>query len=116
MKRRYLIEADHSITVRPATRFYYDIWELTGKPKQRSTPGPQEHVFNNDEGSSLSAEAGTTFRTVVGKLLYISCERPDAQVVIQYLVSKASKPTTTSQKVLEHLAGYLWEPRGMAST
>ncbi|CAE7908149.1 unnamed protein product, partial [Symbiodinium necroappetens] len=93
LKRRYLIEADHSITVRPATR-------------------PQEHVFDKDEGNALSAEAGTTFRTVVGKLLYISCERPDAQVVIQYLASKASKPTTTSQKVLEHLAGYLWGTQG----
>ena len=112
LKRRYLIEADHSITVRPATRFYYDIWELTGKPKQRSTPGPQEHVFDKDEGNALSAEASTTFRTVVGKLLYISCERPDAQVVIQHLASKASKPTTTSQKVLEHLAGYLWGTQG----
>ena len=112
LKRRYCIEENGSITVRPALRFYYDIWELAGKPKTRSTPGPQDMVFGVDDSELLKSNQATDFRTIVGKLLYISNERPDAQVVIQYLASRASSPTVTSKRVVEHLAGYLWATQG----
>ena len=112
LKRRYYIESDHSITVRPAVRFYYDIWELSGRPRTRTTPGPQELVFGCDSSPSLAAQEATTYRTIVGKLLYISSERPDAQVVIQHLASKASSPTVNAKRVLDHLAGYLWATQG----
>ncbi|CAE7202129.1 unnamed protein product, partial [Symbiodinium necroappetens] len=112
LKRRYCVEENGSITVRPALRFYYDIWELAGKPKTRSTPGPQDMVFGVDDSDLLDSKQATDFRTIVGKLLYISNERPDAQVVIQYLASRASSPTVTSKRVVEHLAGYFWATQG----
>ena len=112
LKRRYRIEADRSITVRPAIRFYYDVWELTGKPRTRTTPGPADLMFHKDDSEELPPEGATNYRTVVGKLLYISSERPDAQVVIQYLASKASSPTKNAQQVLRHLCGYLWATQG----
>ena len=72
LKRRYRIEADRSITVRPAIRFYYDVWELTGKPRTRTTPGPADLMFHKDDSEELPPEGATNYRTVVGKLLYIN--------------------------------------------
>ena len=80
----------------------------------RSTPGPGggDSLFNVDTTKPLDSASSRLFRTMVGKLLYLSNERPDAQVVIQYLASKSSCPTEQSMKVLKHLAGYLYATRG----
>ena len=48
---------------------------------------------------------------MVGKLLYLSNERPDAQAVIQYLAGKSSSPTEQALKILRHLAGYIYNTR-----
>ncbi|CAE7907020.1 GIP, partial [Symbiodinium necroappetens] len=114
LNRRYTIEEDFSITVRPDAKFYVDINEMLGQPRARSTPGPGggDSLFNVDTTKPLDSADSRLFRTMVGKLLYLSNERPDAQVVIQYLASKSSCPTEQSMKVLKHLAGYLYATRG----
>ena len=93
LKRRFRIEADGSITVRAAAHFYLDIYNLLGEPRLRNTPGPVGDLFMVDDSKALGPTDGTLFRTVVGKLLYIAAERPDVQVVIQFLASKAAAPT-----------------------
>ena len=49
---------------------------------------------------------------MVGKLLYIAGERPDLQVVIQYLASKAAAPTEGALRVLKHMAGFMKATEG----
>ena len=41
---------------------------------------------------------------MVGKLLYLGNERPDAQVVIQYLAGKSTCPTEQALKIFRHPA------------
>ncbi|CAE7315730.1 unnamed protein product [Symbiodinium natans] len=105
------VEWNGSITVRPAAHFYNDIYELLERPKLRSTPGPAGGDMFAEDASEEMAD-GKLYRTIVGKLLYISGERPDAQVVIQYLAAKASRPTVTATKILKHLVGYLKATEG----
>ena len=114
LKRRFTIEEDGSITVRPAARFYIDIYDLLERPRHRSTPGPGagDSLFQVDDSEILNNSESSLFRTVVGKLLYMSNERPDAQVVIQYLAGKASSPSKQAMRVLKHLAGYLHATQG----
>ena len=112
LKRRFRIEADGSITVRAAAHFYIDIHNLLGQPRLRQTPGPAGELFVADESAPLSANQATLYRRVVGKLLYIAGERPDIQVVIQYLASKASAPTEGAMRVLKHLAGFMKQTEG----
>ena len=114
LKRRFTIEEDGSITVRPAARFYIDVYDLLERPRHRSTPGPGagDSLFQVDDSEILNNSESSLFRTVVGKLLYMSNERPDAQVVIQYLAGKASSPSKQAVRVLKHLAGYLHATQG----
>ena len=87
LNRRYTIEEDRWITVRPDARFYTDLFEMLGQPRARTTPGPGggDSLFHVDATKALGSSDGKLFRTMVGKLLCLSNERPDAQVVIQYL-------------------------------
>ncbi|CAE7559810.1 true [Symbiodinium microadriaticum] len=112
LKRRFRIEADGSITVRAAAHFYLDIYSLLGEPRLRNTPGPVGDLFMVDDSPALGPTDGTLFRTVVGKLLYIAAERPDVQVVIQFLASKAAAPTEGALRVLKHLAGFMKATEG----
>ena len=112
LKRRFRIEADGSITVRAAAHFYLDIYSLLGEPRLRNTPGPVGDLFMVDDSPALGPTDGTLFRTVVGKLLYIAAERPDVQVVIQFLASKAAAPTEGALCVLKHLAGFMKATEG----
>ncbi|CAE7221970.1 RE1, partial [Symbiodinium sp. KB8] len=80
--------------------------------KRRNTPGPVGDLFMVDDSKALGPTDGTLFRTVVGKLLYIAAERPDVQVVIQFLASKAAAPTEGALRVLKHLAGFMKATEG----
>ena len=102
LRRRHQLEPDGSITIRAATRFYLDLYELAGRPKTRTTPGPsgKEDMFDLDNTKALDSGEATLFRTMLGKLLYMSAERPDCQAAIQYLSGKASAPTERALKLL----------------
>ena len=56
LKRRFTIEEDGSITVRPAARFYIDIYDLLERPRHRSTPGPGagDSLFQVDDSEVLN--------------------------------------------------------------
>ena len=114
LKRRYQIQSDGSITVRAPVRLCNDLFELAGKPKVRATPGPsgQDDMFAADATEELSPREATAYRTMLGKVLYMSNERPDAQAVIQNLSSRAAQPTAKAMKLMKHLVGYLWGTQG----
>ena len=114
LKRRYQIQSDGSIRVRAPVRLYNDLFELAGKPKVRATPGPsgQDDMFAADSTEELSPREATVYRTMLGKVLYMSNERPDAQAVIQNLSSRAAQPTAKAMKLMKHLVGYLWGTQG----
>ncbi|CAE7201458.1 LMP1, partial [Symbiodinium sp. KB8] len=114
LKRRYQIQSDGSITVRAPVRLYNDLFELAGRPKVRATPGPsgQDDMFATDATEELNPREATAYRTMLGKVLYMSNERPDAQAVIQNLSSRAAKPTAKAMKLIKHLVGYLWGTQG----
>ncbi|CAE7796060.1 unnamed protein product [Symbiodinium sp. CCMP2592] len=73
LRRRHQFEPDGSITIRAATRFYQDLYELAGRPKARSTPGPsgKEDMFDLDSTKALESGEATLYRTMLGKLLYV---------------------------------------------
>ena len=114
LKRRYQIQSDGSITVRAPVRLYNDLFELAGRPKVKATPGPsgQDDMFATDATEELTPREATAYRTMLGKVLYMSNERPDAQAVIQNLSSRAAKPTAKAMKLIKHLVGYLWGTQG----
>ncbi|OLP74235.1 Retrovirus-related Pol polyprotein from transposon TNT 1-94 [Symbiodinium microadriaticum] len=108
------IQSDGSITVRAPVRLYNDLFELAGRPKVKATPGPsgQDDMFATDAAEELNPREATAYRTMLGKVLYMSNERPDAQAVIQNLSSRAAKPTAKAMKLIKHLVGYLWGTQG----
>ncbi|CAE7866178.1 LMP1, partial [Symbiodinium necroappetens] len=114
LKRRYQIQSDGSITVRAPVRLYNDLFELAGRPKVKATPGPsgQDDMFATDATEELNPREATAYRTMLGKVLYMSNERPDAQAVIQNLSSRTAKPTAKAMKLMKHLVGYLWGTQG----
>ena len=65
-----------------------------------------------DESPELEGEAITKYRSIVGKLMYISGERPDAQHAIQCLARSTSKPTEMAMKNAEHVVSYLFGTSG----
>ena len=99
--------------MRAPVRLYSDLFELAGRPKVKATPGPsgQDGVFATDATEELNPREATAYRTMLGKVLYMSNERPDAQAVIQNLSSRAAKPTAKAMKLIKHLVGYLWTSR-----
>ena len=65
-----------------------------------------------DESPELEGEAITKYRSIVGKLMYISGERADAQHAIQCLARSMSKPTEMAMKNAEHVVSYLFGTSG----
>ena len=55
----------------------------------------------------LDAAAHKTYRTAVGKLLFIAHQRPDIQFAVNALARQVAAPTTHDDKSLRHLARYL---------
>ena len=76
------------------------------KKKRKTTPGSD--LSRHDWGDALEGKELTAFRSVVGKMLYIANERPDAQHTIQVLASKMSSPVTKSWYDACHLASNLF--------
>ena len=76
------------------------------KKAYRKTPTSQE--FNKkDESEELQGEDITRYRSVVGRLMYLAGERPDAQFAIQSLAKFMSKPAKQSWKNAWHVCSYL---------
>ena len=79
-------------------------------------PGKGADDMFATDATDLNPREATTYRTMLGKVLYMSNERPDAQAVIQNLSSRAAKPTAKAMKLIKHLVGYLWGTQGYGVT
>ena len=78
---------------------------IEGK-KAKKTPTRQD-INEIDTTEALTDIEVTRFRSCVGKLLYLSGERPDAQYGIHELARMMSKPTMASWRHVCHMASYL---------
>ena len=68
---------------------------------------PDQTLTKKDDSPLLEAEEATKFRSIVGRLMYMAGERPDAQFGIQCLARKMSSPTKQALKTAWRLCSYL---------
>ena len=76
------------------------------KKAYRKTPMDQSFA-KKDESPLLEGEDITKYRSVVGRLMYLAGERPDAQFSIQSLARSMAKPTHQTWKNAWHVCSYL---------
>ena len=107
LKRQFSLDVDGC-----AVRCDYKHYETlskdlnTASKKYRTSPSSQEFT-KKDVSKELEGEEITKFRSIVGRLMYISGERPDCQFAIQHLAKKMSKPTELAMKNAWHVASYM---------
>ena len=77
----------------------------------RKTP-LDSNFGKRDESEELKGEEVTKFRSIVGRLMYMSGERPDAQYAIQCLASHMSKPTKQAMANAWHVVSYMFGTSG----
>ena len=107
LKRQFKITEDHC-DIRCDRKQYYGLekeLDLFCKA-YRKTPLDQNFT-KKDDSPLLEAEEVTKFRSIVGRLMYMASERPDAQFGIQCLARKMSAPTKQALKNAWHLCSYL---------
>ena len=107
LKRKYNITSD-GIVVRPDPRHIEELAEACeiGKKKAKSSPCSTD-INSIAHGYELSNADCTRFRSCVGKMMYISGERPDAQYALHMLARMMSKPMSSQAKHVTHLTSYL---------
>ena len=112
LKRSFDLEP-HGCVIRCDYKHYETLTKELGlgKKKYRSTPLPHESS-KRDDSEELKGEEIRKFRSVVGRLMYISGERPDAQFSIQFLAKHMSKPTRKAMQMAWHLSSYLMGTMG----
>ena len=76
------------------------------KKAYRKTPMDQNFA-KKDDSPLLEGGDITKFRSVVGRLMYLAGERPDAQFSIQSLARSMAKPTQQAWKNAWHVCSYL---------
>ena len=77
------------------------------KRAYRKTPMDQ-NAIKKDESPLLEDSDITKYRSVVGRLMYMASERPDAQFAIQSLAKKMAAPTQEAWRRAWHLCSYLY--------
>ena len=113
LKRSFDLEP-HGCVIRCDYKHYETLTKELGlgKKKYRSTPLPHESS-KRDDSEELKGEEIRKFRSVVGRLMYISGERrPDAQFSIQFLAKHMSKPARKAMQMAWHLSSYLMGTMG----
>ena len=75
--------------------------------KPTVTTGRRSTLQELAQAQPLEGEEYQTFRTGVGKLIFVAPWRPDAQEAIMQLSTQVSCPTTESRRGLKHLLRYL---------
>eukprot|EP00913_Durusdinium_trenchii_P019597 g18422.t1 len=107
LKRKYNITND-GIVVRPDPRHMEELADTCeiGRKKAKNIPCSAD-INGIHHGYDLSSSDCTRFRSCVGKMMYISGERPDAQYAIHMLARMMSKPMSSQVKHVTHLTSYL---------
>ena len=122
-------------TFRPGEKFHYLKREFTLRPhhcdvrcdrKQYDSFEKEVGMFSKfyrktpldanftkkDNSPALEGGDVTKYRSIVGRLMYLAGERPDAQFAIQCLARHMAKPTTQAMKHAWHVCSYLFGTGG----
>ena len=81
------------------------------KKAYRKTPMEQNHSKRDDSEELQGAEV-TRYRSVVGRLMYLAGERPDAHFAIQNLARFMARPTKQAWNKAWHVCSYLQHTEG----
>ena len=100
---------DQGVVIRPDEDHIVEAAALAGVTGRRFRTTPTNSEFNklNKDDDLLDEGERTKYRSVVGKLMYISPDRPDIQYVTQGLASFMQSPTKRAWKFAQHLCSYL---------
>ena len=77
----------------------------------RKTP-LDANFAKKDDSEALEGAEITKYRSIVGRLMYMAGERPDAQYAIQCLARHMAKPTKNALKNAWHTCSYLFGTSG----
>ena len=77
----------------------------------RKTP-LDANFTKKDTSPALEGGEVTGYRSIVGRLMYLAGERPDAQFAIQCLARHMAKPTAQAMKHAWHVCSYLFGAGG----
>ena len=77
----------------------------------RKTP-LDANFTKKDTSPALEGGEVTRYRSIVGRLMYLAGERPDAQFAIQCLARHMAKPTAQAMKHAWHVCSYLFGTGG----
>ena len=78
----------------------------------RKTPLDVNFTKKDDSAEILEGVEITKYRSIVGRLMYMAGERPDAQYAIQCLARHMAKPTKNAPKNAWHTCSYLFGTGG----
>eukprot|EP00435_Cladocopium_sp_Y103_P061809 s441_g23.t1 len=105
LKRKY--ECDESgTTITMGAKYIEKLVKLLGLQNKKSRATP-EAAHEDENATELEGDRRSNYATAVGMLLYISCDRPDAQHCIRELASCLVKPTEKQLIALENGQGSL---------
>ena len=95
--------------IRPDDSHITELVKLTGvgSKKDKKTPTTSEFNKLSKEDEELGGDDVKLFRSCVGKLLYLSPDRPDIQYVTQGLAGFMKTPTKRAWSFVRHLVSYL---------
>ena len=71
---------------------------LTSTPSSTERPPWTGNFTKKDDSEVLEGDEVTKYRSIVGRLMYMAGERPDAQYAIQCLARHMAKPTKHALK------------------
>jgi len=82
-----------------------DVGKLGSKPV--STPSDYATKLHQQSGTPLSMEDASSFRRLIGKLIYLTNTRPNITYVVQHLSQFVVAPTSAHQHVVVRVLRYI---------
>ena len=107
LKRQFQFN-EHGCSIRCDYKHYEILSKAANacKRKYKTTILPSDYSAK-DRSKELEGSDIKAYRSLVGRMMYLSGERPDAQFAIQTLARSMAKPTEKSMKNAHHVVSYL---------
>eukprot|EP00971_Amphidinium_carterae_P352089 6492420-Amphidinium_carterae.1 len=86
-----------------------ELFELKAGSKGALTPGDKEVEATSEDMALLSPERASLLRSAIGKLMWISADRPDVKFMVSKVACDMAMPTERSWKLAKRLTRYLIE-------
>ncbi len=103
-----VVKTERGFTIRTNAKYVQNILEDLSLEKGKSvtTPGVQPKM-HPEEAEFLDAAGHRNYRGLVGRLLWLSAERPDIQFAVKRLTQALQKPTLGDWQALKRVGRYL---------